>query len=90
MRREREENLRLAAAVAEVEGLYSALLRAGSSDRRRLRAELARAARRLAATAAMPSQPRSATVRRTRRGRRRALAQRGVAWITARDGGSTS
>ncbi|NUQ96781.1 MAG: hypothetical protein HOY79_09515, partial [Streptomyces sp.] len=53
IQRVRAENLRVAAALAEVEGLYSAWLRASSSGRRRrLRAELARAAGRLAALAA--------------------------------------
>ncbi|GAA2490159.1 hypothetical protein GCM10010276_31530 [Streptomyces longisporus] len=87
IQRVRAVNLRLAAALAEVEGLYSALLRASSSRRRRrLRAELARAAGRLAVLAAEPPTPRSSVVavRRSRRGRRRALAERGAAWIIAR------
>ncbi|MER6572174.1 hypothetical protein ABT288_39870 [Streptomyces sp. NPDC001093] len=85
----RDANMRLGAALAEVEGLYAALLRAGSSERRRgLQAELARAAGRLATVAAMPTQappPRPAG-QRSRRGRRRALAERGAAWIIARYG----
>ena len=88
-RRVREANLRLGAAVAEVEGLYSALLRASSSERRRrLQTELARAAGRLADLAASPPHARSSSVgvRRSRWGRRRALAERGAAWITARFG----
>lgn len=91
-RRVREANLRLGAAVAEVEGLYSALLRASSSERRRrLQAELARSAGRLADLATSPPQARSSSVgvRRSRWGRRRALAERGAAWITARFGQDT-
>ena len=89
IRRVRDANLRLGAALAEVEGLYSALLKAGSSERRRrLQTELARAAGRLAALAAMPAESASSRVpvRRSRWGRRRALAERGTAWITARYG----
>lgn len=87
--RVRDANLRLGAAVAEVEGLYSALLRAGSSERRRgLQAELARAAGRLAVLADRPPEVPSpqARLRRSRRGRRRVLAERGAAWIIARYG----
>ncbi|MBX7547913.1 hypothetical protein K1Y78_07730 [Streptomyces sp. tea 10] len=89
MRRVRDANLRLGAAVAEVEGLYSALLRAGTSERRRgLQADLARAAGRLAALAATPAERPSLPVarRRSRWGRRRAMAERGAAWIAARFG----
>lgn len=89
VQRVRAANLRMGAALAEVEGLYSALLRAGSSGhRRRLRGELARAATRLAALAAVPPEPGAAlvAVRRSRWGRRRALAERGAAWIMARYG----
>ncbi len=89
MQRVRDANLRLGAAVAEIEGLYSALLRAGSAERhQRLQADLARAARRLAALAAVPPQtrPLPPAPRRSRWGRRRALAERGAAWITARFG----
>ncbi|MDT0464941.1 hypothetical protein [Streptomyces gibsoniae] len=89
IRRVREVNLRLGAALAEVEGLYAALLRAGSSRRRRrLQAELSRAAGRLAALAAAPSDagPPVVRVRRSRWGRRRALAERGAAWIITRYG----
>ncbi|WEO99916.1 hypothetical protein A6P39_041100 [Streptomyces sp. FXJ1.172] len=85
----RAANLRLGAALAEVEGLYSALLTAGGSERRRrLQAELARSAGRLAALAALPPETRSLPVapRRSRRGRRRAMAERGAAWITAKFG----
>lgn len=85
----RDANLRLGAVLAEVEGLYAALLRAGSSERRgRLQAELAHAAGRLAALAEVPPKGPSSTtgVRRSRRGRRRALAERGAVWIIARYG----
>ncbi|MEU9451885.1 hypothetical protein [Streptomyces sp. NPDC048277] len=83
----REANLRLGAALAEVEGLYTALLKAGSPRRRRrLRAELARAAGRLAelAAAAPGSESRATGARRSRWGRRRILAERGAEWIAAR------
>ncbi|WP_416985386.1 hypothetical protein [Streptomyces sp. T028] len=88
IRRVREANLRLGAALAEVEGLYAAMLRAGSpARRRRLRTELSRAAGRLAELAAPPPDPRPRTVvRRSRWGRRRALAERGAARIIARYG----
>ncbi|MFF7468964.1 hypothetical protein [Streptomyces sp. NPDC008092] len=85
----REANLRIGAAMAEVEGLYTALLRAGTPEgRRRLETDLARAARRLAALAEAPSREPSPTVgvRRSRRGRRRVLAEHGAAWIIARYG----
>src|SRR5690348_736759 len=87
IQRVRAANLRPAAALAEVGGLHSALLRASSARRRRrLRAELALAAGRLAALAAEPPVTQSSVVavRRSRRGRRRALAERGAAWIIAR------
>lgn len=89
----RGTNLRLGAAVAEIEGLYAALLRTTSPGRhRRLRAELARAAERLAELAAVPGQGRGAspvTPRRSRLQRRKALAERGAAWIIARYGSDT-
>ncbi|MGH1554794.1 hypothetical protein ACRAWF_31280 [Streptomyces sp. L7] len=91
MQRVRDANLRLGAALAEVEGLYSALLRADSSRRReRLRIELARAAGRLAVLAeTSPGEPAARVgLRGSRRERRRALAERGAAWITARYGRS--
>lgn len=87
IRRMREVNLRLGVALAEVEGLYTALLRADSPGRRRrLQSELARAAGRLAElAAALPGSPSpTASVRRSRWGRRRVLAERGAAWIAAR------
>ncbi|MFJ9629627.1 hypothetical protein ACIQPR_25760 [Streptomyces sp. NPDC091280] len=92
MQRVREANLRLGAALAEVEGLYTALLRAGSSRRReRLRRELARAADRLAVLAETPV-PEALSARGgprgSRRQRRRALAERGASWIIARYGRS--
>ncbi len=82
----REENLRLAAAVADIEGLYTALLRAtGPAARLRLLADLAVAGRRLARIAALPGDRRHAPVlSRSRRRRRRALAARGADWIVAR------
>jgi hypothetical protein len=87
-------NLLLGAAVAEIEGLHTALLRTVSPRRRqRLRAELARAAERLAALAVVPglSQVTLSPVppRRTRRERRRALAELGAAWIVERYGRNT-
>jgi hypothetical protein len=90
----RKADLRLAAAVADIEGLYTALLRTTSPGRRRrLHAELFRAADRLAVLAAVPGrerrQERGASrvrPRRSRRDRRKALAERGAAWIIARYG----
>ncbi|WP_369390582.1 hypothetical protein AB5J72_25285 [Streptomyces sp. CG1] len=57
----------------------------------RLQTELARAAGRLADLAAVPPKPRSSSVgvRRSRWARRRALAERGAAWITERFGQNT-
>ncbi|MGV9565120.1 hypothetical protein [Streptomyces sp. NPDC003480] len=86
----RDANLRLGAALAEIEGLYAAMLKTTSPGRhRRLQADLAHAARRLAALAVV-SVPRPGTsavvVRRSRRERRRTLAERGAAWIVARYG----
>ncbi|MEU1511099.1 hypothetical protein ABZ490_02905 [Streptomyces sp. NPDC005811] len=91
-RRVRAADLRLGAAMAEVEGLYAAVLRAGTPGRRRrLQAELSRAAGRLADLAAPPSDPRARTaVRRSRWGRRRALAERGAERIIARYGRGAS
>ncbi|MFI1091717.1 hypothetical protein [Streptomyces sp. NPDC020917] len=89
MRRVGGTDLRLAAAVAEVEGLYAALLRARSSRRRaEVQAELSRAADRLARLAAVPREERSSAdaVTRSRWGRRRALAEHGARWIMARFG----
>lgn len=85
----RETNLRLGAAVAEIEGLYSALLRTSDPERRwRLRADLARAARRLAALAVLPpGKPAPDPVARgSRWRRRRKLAARGAEWIMNRYG----
>lgn len=85
-----DANLRMGAAVAEIEGLYTALLRTRSAGRRQqLRAELARAAERLAALATVPGQRQGISPvprRRTRRERRRALAELGAAWIIERHG----
>ncbi|WP_427919131.1 hypothetical protein [Streptomyces sp. cg40] len=92
MQRVRDANLRLGAALSEVEGLYTALLRTGSSRRReRLLTELARAAGRLAVLAEAPA-PEVPSARGgprgSRRARRRVLAERGAAWIIARYGRS--
>jgi hypothetical protein len=77
-------------AVAEIEGLYTALLKTASPERgRQLRAELACSAERLAALAAVPERrpgTSRARSRRSRRERRKALAERGAAWIIARYG----
>ncbi|MFF3138983.1 hypothetical protein [Streptomyces mirabilis] len=76
--------------MAEIEGLYTVLLRTTSPGRQqRLRAELACAAERLAALAAVPGQRQgmpTVPARRTRRERRRVLAERGAAWIIERYG----
>ncbi|MBV9023467.1 MAG: hypothetical protein JO362_06670 [Streptomycetaceae bacterium] len=90
--RVRETNLRLGAAIAEVEGLYSALLRANSPERHvQLRADLACAARRVAALAILPAgqRPPAPVARNSRWRRRRRLAARGAAWIAARYGQET-
>ncbi|MEV0263645.1 hypothetical protein AB0I49_20220 [Streptomyces sp. NPDC050617] len=87
-------NLRIGAAVAQVEGLYSALRTTAPGARRdRLMADLARAGRRLAAvTEATASASGGAadggTVvpPRSRWQRRRALAARGAGWLAARTG----
>ncbi|MGW5651347.1 hypothetical protein [Streptomyces humi] len=87
IRRVRETNLRLGAALAEVEGLYTALVRTDSPGRRRrLMTDLARAADRLAGLAAAPPGPRppNSGARRSRWARRRVLAERGAEWIAAR------
>ncbi|MDH6110418.1 putative anti-sigma-YlaC factor YlaD [Kitasatospora sp. MAP12-15] len=75
--------LRLAAAVAEIEGLHTALLRsADPARRRRLLGQLAAAARRLAdlagtAPGLIPAQARGIS----RRQRRRAAITRGANWL---------
>lgn len=83
-------DLRIGAAMAEIEGLYTAMLKTTSPGRRRrLQADLARAAGRLSALAAVsaPGRTTSAVVaRRSRRERRRALAERGATWIVTRFG----
>ncbi|GAA3794141.1 hypothetical protein ACFQ0G_02365 [Streptomyces chiangmaiensis] len=79
----------LGAAITEIEGLYSALLRADSPERRRrLRADLTSAARRLASLAALPcdQSPRTPVAHGSRRQQRRRLAEGGAAWITAHYG----
>ncbi|MFE0461472.1 hypothetical protein ACFW1A_19705 [Kitasatospora sp. NPDC058965] len=80
--------LRLAAAVAEIEGLHAALLHTVEPGRRkRLLAELARAAERLAALAAAPPArvPAQARGNSPRQRRRRALL-RGADWLARRLG----
>ncbi len=78
--------LRLAAAVAEIEGLHTALLHSTDpARRRRLLNRLAEAARRLAdladtAPGLIPAQTRY----NSRRQRRRAALTRGASWITQR------
>jgi hypothetical protein len=89
MRSVRETNLRLGALLAEVEGVYSALLRTNSHQRHQwLCEDLARAARRLADLAAPPPDQRLSrpAVRRSRWQRRRVLAEHGAAWIVTRYG----
>jgi hypothetical protein len=84
-----ETNLRLGAAIAEIEGLYSVLLRTRSPERRRqLRGDLARAAGRLYTLALLPpgGRPPAPVVRSSRWKRRRKVAARGAAWIAARYG----
>ncbi|MFF7140212.1 MULTISPECIES: hypothetical protein [Streptomyces] len=80
-------NLRIGAAVARIEGLYAALRTAGPGIRRdRLLAELEESARRLAAMTGAAAQGHGTAPAQSRRGRRRALAARGAAWIIARTG----
>ena len=75
--------LRLAAAVAEIEGLHTALLRTGDpARRRRILTQLAAAANRLADLAStapdlIPAQARGIS----RRQRRRAAIGRGAQWL---------
>ncbi len=89
IRQRREVNLRIGAAVAEIEGLYAALLRTTRPRQRaRLLAELARAGRRLGALAVLPPERLPPTpAYGSRRRRRRMLAQRGAAWIMSRFAG---
>ena len=86
IRQRREVNLRIGAAVAEIEGLYAALLRTTRPRQRaRLLAELARAGRRLTALAMLPPERMPPTpASGSRRRRRRMMAQRGAAWIMSR------
>ncbi|MFF7632044.1 hypothetical protein ACFZB9_02655 [Kitasatospora sp. NPDC008050] len=78
--------LRLAAAVAEIEGLHAALTHTSEPEqRRRLLAELARSAARLADLAATPPGRIPAQARfNSRRQRRRAAVLRGARWLTDR------
>ncbi|MGW2367003.1 hypothetical protein ACWCZ5_15645 [Streptomyces sp. NPDC001667] len=77
-------NLRVGAAVAEIEGLYAAL-HATTDERRRdrLLGELARAGRRLTDLALVPQRDRGGVQPRSRWQRRRFLAARGAARIIA-------
>ncbi|WP_269858594.1 hypothetical protein [Streptomyces sp. RPT161] len=86
IRQRREVNLRIGAAVAEIEGLYAALLRTTQPRQRvRLLAGLAKAGRRLTVLALLPPERTPPTpASGSRRRRRRMLAERGAAWITAR------
>ncbi|WP_329563995.1 hypothetical protein [Kitasatospora sp. NBC_01266] len=78
--------LRLAAAVAEIEGLHAALTHSTDpARRRRLLLELARAGTRLADLAATPAGRIPAQARHnSRRQRRRAALLRGAHWLTER------
>ncbi|OIJ86800.1 hypothetical protein [Streptomyces colonosanans] len=78
--------------MARIEGLYAALRVTGPGARRnRLMTELEDAARRLAVVTGAAAKGRRAPVPHSRRGRRRALAARGAAWIIARaDRGAAS
>jgi hypothetical protein len=82
------DSLRLAAAVAEIEGLHAALQHTTDPGRRRrLRADLARAAHRLASLAAAPPGSIPAQARgNSRRGRRRTALVRGARWLAERLG----
>ncbi|MCQ4040667.1 hypothetical protein ACFOSC_22175 [Streptantibioticus rubrisoli] len=86
IRQRREVNLRVGAAVAEIEGLYAALLRTTQPRQRaRLLTELARAGRRLTVLAALPPERLPPTpASGSRRRRRRMLAERGAAWVMDR------
>lgn len=80
--------LRLAAAVAEIEGLHAALLHSTDPARRqRLLARLAAAGLRLADLAGTPPGLIPAQARHnSRRQRRRAALTRGARWLTQRLG----
>ncbi|SEM23715.1 hypothetical protein [Streptacidiphilus jiangxiensis] len=83
MKQGRQAQLRLAAVIGEIEGVYTAWLRAREpARRRRLLLELAAAGTRLAAEAAGDRTGRP--LPRTRRTRRALAAQRGADWITER------
>jgi hypothetical protein len=81
----RGAQLRLAAVVSEIEGLYTAWLRArGPARRRRLLLELVSAATKLATEASRATTPQPYQLPRTRRTRRALAAQRGADWLTER------
>lgn len=85
MRQARAAQLRLAAVVSEIEGLYTAWLRArGPARRHRLLLELASAATRLANEASQATAPEPRPLPATRRNRRALAAQRGADWLTDR------
>ncbi|WP_243639735.1 hypothetical protein [Streptacidiphilus pinicola] len=85
MKQAREAQLRLAAVVGEIEGLYTAWLRArGPARRRRLLLELATAGTKLATESARATTPEPYQLPRTRRTRRTLAAQRGADWLTDR------
>ncbi|MEV6668896.1 hypothetical protein [Streptomyces sp. NPDC051162] len=77
-------NLRIGAAVAEIEGLYAALHATANERRReRLLGEIAQAGRRLTDLALVPQRDRGGVQPRSRWQRRRFLAARGAARIIA-------
>ena len=81
MKQARQAQLRLAAVIGEIEGVYTAWLRArGPARKRRLLLELAAAGTRLAAEVARADSGRP--LPRSRRSRRALAAQRGADWLT--------
>ncbi len=84
--RTNELNLRLAAAVAEIEGLHAALLRTRDPRRRELLlADLSGAAGRLTAlTSCPPGQRPPRPPANSRWRRRRILAEGGASWLFRR------
>jgi alkylation response protein AidB-like acyl-CoA dehydrogenase len=87
--RDRDVDLRVGAVMAEIEGLYTMLLRTGRPEhRRRILADLAYAGRRLTALTNSPqAQGRSVTsLPPSRLRRRRDAALRGAEWIGTRFG----
>ncbi|GGX34965.1 hypothetical protein GCM10010341_65560 [Streptomyces noursei] len=77
-------NLHVGAAVAEIEGLYTALRSARNErHRERILADLAQAGRRLTALAQPPQGTRGSVRPRSRWERRRLLAARGADLVAA-------